>query len=97
MKAFQNIVGIGENAGNQHFLLLPQCVPPFPNQISVSEPHLFCRLQMLLIWTSVQFCGLVELNSVVLKDCHHQMTKSFGWSKLKTSVHKIKCDSKIRV
>ena len=24
-KAFENIVGQGENAGNQHFLLFPQC------------------------------------------------------------------------
>ena len=24
-KPFENIVGKGENAGNQHFLLLPQC------------------------------------------------------------------------
>ena len=28
-----------ENAGNQHFLLLPQCFPPFPNQISIFESH----------------------------------------------------------
>ena len=26
----KNIVGKGENAGNQHFLLYPQCFPPFP-------------------------------------------------------------------
>ena len=25
MKAFENIVGKGENAGDQHFLLFPQC------------------------------------------------------------------------
>ena len=31
---FKNIVGKGENAGNQHFLLFPQCFLPFPNQIS---------------------------------------------------------------
>ena len=24
-KPFENIVGKGENAGNQHFLLFPQC------------------------------------------------------------------------
>ena len=33
--AFRNIVGKGENAGNQHFLLFPQCFLPFPKQISV--------------------------------------------------------------
>ena len=26
---FQNIVGKGENAGNQHFLLFPQCFLPY--------------------------------------------------------------------
>ena len=39
-KPFVNIVGKGENAGNQHFLffpflLFPQCFLPFPKQISV--------------------------------------------------------------
>ena len=29
-KPFENIVGKGENAGNQHFLLFPQCFLPFP-------------------------------------------------------------------
>ena len=32
-RAFENIVGKGENAGNQHFLLLPQCFLTFQNQI----------------------------------------------------------------
>ena len=27
---FENIVGKGENAGNQHFLLFPQCFLPCP-------------------------------------------------------------------
>ena len=31
----ENIVAKGENAGNQHFLLFPQCFPSFPNQISI--------------------------------------------------------------
>ena len=34
-KAFENIVEKGENAGNQHFLLFPQCFLLFPTQISV--------------------------------------------------------------
>ena len=33
-KPFENIVGKGENAGNQHFLLFPQCFLPFPKQVS---------------------------------------------------------------
>ena len=28
---FANIVGKGKNAGDQHFLLFPQCFLPFPN------------------------------------------------------------------
>ena len=28
-KPFENIVGKGKNAGNQHFLLFPQCFLPF--------------------------------------------------------------------
>ena len=43
---FENIVGKGENAGNQHFLLFPQCFLPFLLQILVFESHLFCRLQI---------------------------------------------------
>ena len=42
-KAFENIVGKGENAGNQHFLLFPQYFTPIPNQISLFELHLFCH------------------------------------------------------
>ena len=29
-KALENTVGKGENAGNQDFLLFPQCFLPFP-------------------------------------------------------------------
>ena len=35
-KALENIVGKGENAGNQHFLLLPPCFLPLSKQISVT-------------------------------------------------------------
>ena len=34
-KPFGNIVQKGENAGNQHFLLFPQCFLPFLKQISI--------------------------------------------------------------
>ena len=47
----ENIVGKGENAGSQHFLLLIQCFLPMTERISVFKLHLFCRLQMLSIWT----------------------------------------------
>ena len=48
-EAFENIVGKGENAGNQHFLLFPLCFLPFLKQITISEPHLFRRLRFFLI------------------------------------------------
>ena len=32
-KSLENIVGKGENAGNQHVLLFLQCFIPFPEQI----------------------------------------------------------------
>ena len=47
-ETFENILGKGENAGNQHFLHFPKCFQPYPTQISVFHPHLFCLLQMLL-------------------------------------------------
>ena len=36
-KPSENIVGKGENAGNQHFLLFPQCFLPFQKQISIFQ------------------------------------------------------------
>ena len=36
-KASENIVEKGENAGNQHFLLFPQCFLPFPNYFSFTS------------------------------------------------------------
>ena len=38
-KAFENIVGKGENAGNQHFLLLSQCFLPYQRPISSFKQH----------------------------------------------------------
>ena len=52
-KPFENIVGKGENAVYQHFLHFPQCFLPFPEQILIVWSHLFCRLQILWIWTPV--------------------------------------------
>ena len=61
-KAFENIVGKGENAGNQHLLLFPQCFLPFLKDIkfSIFDTHFFCRLHMLSFWTSQKVCGLVK-------------------------------------
>ena len=36
---FENIVGKGENAGNQHFLLFPKCFLPIRKRISVFRLH----------------------------------------------------------
>ena len=41
----KNIVGKGENAGNQHFLLFPQCFLAIPKRFSVVKVDLFCHLQ----------------------------------------------------
>ena len=35
--AFENIVGKGENAGNQHFLLFPQCFLPYQREKSLFQ------------------------------------------------------------
>ena len=59
--AFENIVGKEENAGNQHFLLFPQCFLPIQKQTLTFELHLLCRLQILLIWASLKFCYLVKI------------------------------------
>ena len=46
MDPFENNVGNREYAGNQHFLLFPQCFLSFPKQISVFQLHLFCCIQI---------------------------------------------------
>ena len=57
-KPFQSTVVKGENAGNQHFLLFPQCFLLYQRQKLSLMLHLFCRLQMLTIWTRSNFCRL---------------------------------------
>ena len=55
-KTFENNVAKGENAGNQHFLLLPHCVLP-------------CQAEIFAIWTipnslphNAEFSQLLERN-----------------------------------
>ena len=43
----KNKVGKGENAGNQHFLLVPLCFLPLSKHISIYQPLLLRRLQLL--------------------------------------------------
>ena len=58
-RPFENIVGKGENADNQHFLLLPQCFSHIKKEFAL-KLNLFCGLQMLSIWTSQEICHLVK-------------------------------------
>ena len=60
MKAYENIVGKGENAGNQHVLLFQQCFQPNLREKSAFELRLFYRLQILSVWSSAKFCVLVK-------------------------------------
>ena len=59
-KPFENIVGKGENARNQHFFF-PQSFLPFQKTNSNFSVMLFCPLQTLSIWTCQKFCRLVLL------------------------------------
>ena len=54
---FENIVGKGENAGNQHFLLFPQGFPflPYPNIFPIFQQHLLRLLQMFSFSTGLKF------------------------------------------
>ena len=54
--ALENTVGKGENAGNQHFLLLPQYFLLYQREISLFKQLLICRLQMLSIWSCLKIC-----------------------------------------
>ena len=46
-KSFENIVGKGENAGNQHFLFFPQYFQPYPKKkkkkISIATFYVICK------------------------------------------------------
>ena len=54
LKVIKKIVGKRANAGDQHFLLFPQCFQPYPRQILIFELCLIRCLQMLLIWTELK-------------------------------------------
>ena len=58
-KPFGNIVGKGENAGNQHFLLFPQCfltykgrISPFEQELKyfVCRPFKFGPVKCFVVW-----------------------------------------------
>ena len=46
---FENIVEKGENAGNQHFLLFPQCFLPFlPKKFNFSATFILLSANLML-------------------------------------------------
>ena len=71
-KPFENIVGKGENAGKQHFLLCQQCflpIPnlpiypcflPIPNQITIFQSHLSSANAFNLDQSKIVMFGRVE-------------------------------------
>ena len=46
-KTFENIVGKGENAGGQHFLLFLKCFLPCKREIASFEPQWSCLQNVL--------------------------------------------------
>ena len=59
-EAFGNILGKGENAGNQHFLLFPKCFLPFQKLIS--------NFESTFILLSARALNLDPVNFVVGKE-----------------------------
>ena len=57
--AVENTVKKGEIACNKQFLLFSQCFLPYIALIFYLKCTLKCRLQIVLIWTSLKFCHLV--------------------------------------
>ena len=54
-KAHENIVGKGENARNQHFLLFPIVFSTLSKRNCIIESKLNYHLQVLSIWTKVKY------------------------------------------
>ena len=52
--------GERRNAGHQRILLFSQCFLPYQREKLSFQQHLFCRLQMLSIWTSLKFFRVVK-------------------------------------
>ena len=69
-KALENTEGKGENAGNQHFLLFPQCFLLCLRENLSFYQRLILRLQMLSIWSCPKFFRLVELINQLINITH---------------------------
>ena len=59
-KAFENIVGNGENAGNQHFLLFPHCFSSIP-EMYLYFLEIFILLPANLANSKIFACGRVHI------------------------------------
>ena len=66
---FENIVGKAENAGNQHFLLLPQCLLSFPKPISIDvcKCFQFGPVQKLSFGKELQVIGSLHKANFSMK------------------------------
>ena len=83
---FENAVGKGENAGNQHFLLFLQCFLPHHRQISSFEPDLNRHLQVLLTLSQMTNFRLFQtgtkslqttmLNSMKMEECFSKQVEN---------------------
>ena len=73
-KAFENILGIGENAGNQHFLLFQQSFLYFSKQISTFKLHLFCRLRFAKAF-NLEECKFLSFSQELI---HQQESMDMG-------------------
>ena len=68
-EAFENILGKGENAGNQHFLIFPKCFPPFPPKNSIFSQFYFVVFKCLefeLVWNFVIWKGVNEKKKIFI-------------------------------
>ena len=54
-KSLENTVEKGQNAGNQHFNLFPQCFLLYQNKKFPFKQYLICHLQMVSIWSRLEF------------------------------------------
>ena len=58
MQVYENIVGNGENAGSQHFLLLPTIIQTHSKSNFIFEPYSFCLANALnLDWCKILLLG----------------------------------------
>ena len=61
----KNIVGKGENAGNQHFLLFPQCVLPYQGKkLKLSSANAFNldKGKIFVVCKGFKTCNVIRNN-----------------------------------